>query len=157
MSDDLERVFATIARTEDNLRQEIHEVEKRASERLADSMTSMRELLSAQGLARDSTLRDAISVIRKENALDLAECSKHRGACATVIKDIEQTAKTNGMRISSLERWKDGTEREPGADSHIKNVVSWSKNYWPKFIVMMSLTIGGLLTFFLTFVDITFK
>lgn len=157
MPDDLERVFAAIARTEDNLRQEIHDVEKRSSERLADSMTSMRELLSAQGLARDSTLRDAISVIRKENALDLAECSKHRGACATVIKDIEQTAKTNGMRIDVLERWKDGTDREPGADQNVRSILAWRRSYWPKFIVMMSLTVGGLLTFFLTFVDITFK
>lgn len=157
MSDDLERVFSAIARTEDALRQEIHDVEKRSSERLTDAMTSIRELTSAQGIARDSTLRDAISVIRKENALDLAECSKHRGACATVIKDIEQTAKTNGMRVASLERWRDGTDREPGVDQNVRSILAWRRSYWPKFIVMMALTVGGLLTFFLTFVDITFK
>lgn len=157
MADDPERFFNALARTEDMLRKENEALERRVADRLAESIATIRELISVQGIARDSTLRDAIGVLQAENARDTVKCSDHRSACMSHLKDIEQSIKDNGSRLYVIERWMNGHDGQVGAASSIRSLMSWQKNYWPKFIVYVLLTFGGLFTFVLQFVEISFK
>lgn len=157
MSDEIDRVFGAIARAEDNFSDRLDKLEARVAQRLSDAMGSARDLIHSQGIARDSTLRDAVSLLKQDGVRAEGRCTELRAKCSSVVKEIEQKALSNEARLANLEQWRNGNGQRVGVDTQLQILMAWKKNYWPKFLVALTLTFGGLLTFFLTFVEVSIK